>query len=459
MIESDSLRSSFEKCKDADATRHRMKWIRQWLSFGVALIATSLLGWWSIQSDSDNPAEPPQIDLSSASLSLQELVDEARDAIIQTPTSAAHWGRLGMILLANERDVEAIPCFRQAVLLAPNDFRWHYYLGLTATPLDRELAISSFAAACEVQPNDSISHARLGELLIASDDIHGAGIQLEKAIQTSRIPDPRPFQALARVRLLEDRVDEAKNFAEQAYRLAPDSRMVVEVLARIADREGDNDLAKRLLHQLRNLPDRPLPWIDPYAEQALTLRRDSFWVADKAIAMAESGNSDRAIQLLSAELKKSPDSVSIYLTLSQIYIQIQQLNDALSVLNTAMVIAPKNAEVRFRIGVVRFLRKEPGAAADSFRQALHLKPDHALAMYNLGQCCLLQSDQQGAIDAFEATLQIAPDQTPARLNLARLLIKLGQPEQARGHLDQILIAYPGNTDAEELLEQIASSSK
>lgn len=452
MIISLGLRSWFKKLRETNPGQPKRKRPRLWFFLGIAAIASLLFVLFHTQSE-DKSAVPPEIDVTSASLSLKQLISDARDAIIETPASAAHWGRLGMILLANERDVEAIPCFRQALLLSPDSFRWHYYLGLTTTSLDRVQAISSFTMACEVQPDDSVAHARLGELLFANGDVHGAGIHLEQALKKSRTPDPRQFQALARVRLLEGRIEEAGKLAGEAYRLAPDSRMVIEVLARIADREGNKDLAKEYLHRLQSLPDQPLPWIDPHAEQALILRRDSFRSTDEAIEMFANGDSDRAIQLLSAELANSPKNLTISLTLSQFYIQLQKLEDALDVLNRAIMIAPQSAEIRFRIGVVRFLQKDPGTAADSFRTALHLKPDHVLAMYNLGHCCLLQDDLQGAINAFQATLEMAPDQHLARLNLAKLQIKIGRTVEAKDHLNQILIAEPENIEARALLEQ------
>ncbi|MDA1231599.1 MAG: tetratricopeptide repeat protein [Planctomycetota bacterium] len=359
-----------------------------------------------------------------------------------------------MILLANEKDVDAIPCLQQAAILAPDDFRWHYYLGLAAASLNRELATSSYARASEIRPRDSMAHARLGELLLARGDVARAARHLQQAIEYSVSPDPRPFQALARVRLLEGRIDEARELADEAYRLAPNSRMVLEILARILDRQGEKEHAQRLLHQIQRLSDQPLLWMDPYAEQALALRIDVSRIEDTARALVENGNTEEAIQLLSTELQRSSGSIPIRLTLSQILLQIQRFDEALGVLTDAQTASPQNAEVRFRIGVVRYLQNEFPQAADAFRQTLQLKPDHALALYNLAQCCLQLDDQAGAIDAFEATLQISPDQNLARLNLAKILIQLHHLEQAREHVQRVLDNSPENMEAKELLKQI-----
>lgn len=454
MTRSDSDRAGCGESTHATLVPQRRGALRHWLLCGATAIIFIVALVWVLRRPLRIPESPPQIDLTNVSAPLSNLIENALADVAESPNTAAHWGRLGMILLANEKDVEAIPCFQQAATLAPDDFRWHYYLGLAAASLNRELATSSYARASEIRPRDRMAHARLGELLLASGDVAGAASHLEQAIEYSVNPDPRPIQALARVRLLEGRIDEARQLADDAYRLAPNSRMVLEILARILDRQGEKEHAQKLLHQVQRLSDQPLLWMDPYAEQALALRIDVSRIEHTARALAENGNTEEAIQLLSTELQRSSGSVSIRLTLSQIFLQARRFDEALGVLTAAKTVSPQNAEVRFRIGVVRYLQNEFREAAEAFRQAIQLKSDHALALYNLAQCCLQLDDQQGAIEAFEATLQISPDQILARLSLAKLLIQRNQREQARAHLQRVLDSSPENVEAEELLEQI-----
>ena len=427
---------------------------RRWLLYGGTVIVLGSAAFWILKPAAKNPVSPPEVDLTSASAPLRDLITNAREAVVRSPGTADHWGRLGMILLANERDVDAVKCFQQAVALDPGAFRWHYYLGLTLAALDRELAISAFAKACEIETNDPMAHSRLGELLLVTGNLTEAAIHLEQAVRHSRNSDPRPIQALARIRLLEGRITEARELADEAYRLAPDSRMVLEVLAQILSRQGEKEIVQKLLHQIQSLPDQSLPWMDPYAEQALAFRFDASRIEDAARTLAENGDSEGAVRLLLTEMQKSSSSISIRLTLAQVYIQGRRFEDAADVLNAAQASAPQNAEVRFRLGVVKYLQHEIPQAAEYFRQTLQLKPDHALALYNLGHCCLQLNDQQGAIDAFEATLRISPDQNLARFHLAKLLIEQQRPAEAREHLRRVLDNSPENAEAQDLLRQI-----
>ncbi len=459
MTRSDSDRVERGENPAAIPIPHAKRSLRRWLLYGGTAIVLGSALFWILIPAAKIPVSPPEVDLTSASAPLRDLITNAREAVIRVPGSANHWGRLGMILLANERDVDAVLCFQQAAALNPGDFRWHYYLGLTSTALNRDLAISALTKACGIQANDPMAHSRLGELLLATGNVSESGSHLEQAVRHSRNPDPRPLQALARVRLLEGKITEARQLADEAYRLAPDSRMVLEVLARILDRQGEKEIVQKLLQEIESLPDQSLPWMDPYAEQALAFRFDASRIENAARTLAENGDSQGAIQLLSTELKKSPNNISLRLTLSQIYVQGQRFEDALGVLNAAQASAPQNAEVRFRIGVVKYFQKDIPQAAESFRQTLQLKPDYALALYNLAQCCLQLGDQRGAIDAFEATLRISPDQNLARFHLAKLLIEQQRPAEAREHLRKVLDSSPDNADARELLRQIDLQSK
>ena len=104
---------------------------RRWLLYGGTVIVLGSAAFWILKPAAKNPVSPPEVDLTSASAPLRDLITNAREAVVRSPGTADHWGRLGMILLANERDVDAVKCFQQAATLDPHDFRWHYYVGLT----------------------------------------------------------------------------------------------------------------------------------------------------------------------------------------------------------------------------------------------------------------------------------------------------------------------------------------
>ena len=435
------------------ALLHRVR-LRKWLLYGVSALAAGATIVGIQKSSAPLPDSPPVIDLSNTAAPVGMLIESAREAVIRSPGSADQWGQLGVVLLAHELDAYAVPCLQQAVTLAPQNFRWTYYLGLAATAVDRSLAISSFTKACEIEPADSLAHARLGELLLTSGDVSGADRHLQHAIQYSRNTDPRPLQALARARLMEGRTVEAKELAEQARVLAPDSRMVLEVLAQVLDRLGEKEAVRAILHQIQSLPDQPLPWRDPYAQQALALRAGVSKTEEEAISSAERGDLNGAIHLLSGALERSPKDVSISLTLSQILLQSQRADDALRVLIAARSIAPGHAEICFRIGVVRFQQREYSRAVEAFDQALRVKPDYSMALYNMGHCYVKLNDPLLAIDAFRKTLRISPELDNARINLAKLLVQVNLAEQAREQLQKVLKRSPENAEATEMLKNI-----
>ncbi len=64
-----------------------------------------------------------------------EAISEATETVASNPDSARAWGTLGMVFDAHSYLPEAVRCYRQALQLTPDDYRWNYHLAIT---LDHE---------------------------------------------------------------------------------------------------------------------------------------------------------------------------------------------------------------------------------------------------------------------------------------------------------------------------------
>ena len=72
--------------------------------------------------------EPADLGLVEEKL-LLDAIRDAQKAVRNSPEDAAVWGYLGHVYLSHGWELPAIPCYRQATVLAPDVFRWHYLLG------------------------------------------------------------------------------------------------------------------------------------------------------------------------------------------------------------------------------------------------------------------------------------------------------------------------------------------
>ncbi|MCH8037825.1 MAG: tetratricopeptide repeat protein [Proteobacteria bacterium] len=163
--------------------------------------------------------EIPNPDTAPMQPRVAQLFGEARQAVVRRPDSAEAWGRFGAVYDAHGLYDGAIACYRKALALAPNDFRFIYNLGMvlewsgdtseeplnllqTAVRLEpdyppvfvrlgdtlaragrRREARDAYRRATELDPNFAIAHRSLGQVLLALDDVNTALAHLERAAQ------------------------------------------------------------------------------------------------------------------------------------------------------------------------------------------------------------------------------------------------------------------------------------
>lgn len=435
---------------DQSDVRRRLSVVAGWGAVAAGIAGTAAWLAWA--------AEPlpqlPQLDLQQAAAPVRAAVAEALAGVQTAPRDAASWGRLGMVLLAHQFDADSIECLQRAAQLAPQEFRWSYLLGLATTATDRQRAIAAFRRACELRPDDPTAHTRLGELLLGAGQLAEAEVHLRQAGQLAPA-EPRSRLALARLELQRGNPAAAESHAAAAAQAAPESRSVYEVLLQALGRQGRQQQVAEIRQRLARLSAEPLGWNDPHAAEVLRLRVGSAELTDAALQLAEAGRQDAAIQLLEREVITAQRDPVTFLTLARLYRETGQIERALDVLATAQEKFPESAEVCFQIGVLQFLQDSWSAAADSFRATLALQPDYALASYNLGHCCLQLGQDDRALQAFQQACRLSPEAHAARINVARLLLKSGQHAAAEAELQLVLQLAPENSEARQLLESIS----
>ena len=78
---------------------------------------------------------------------LLAVVKAAQKTLVETPKDATAWGQLGNIYFVHGWEVAAAECYRSAVGITSNEFRWLYYLGMTTYKVNPQVAAQMLAAA------------------------------------------------------------------------------------------------------------------------------------------------------------------------------------------------------------------------------------------------------------------------------------------------------------------------
>ena len=85
------------------------------------------------------------------------------------------FGKMGQLYFLYELNEAALACFINARILAPRDFRWHYYIGVVSTRTgETGRAIESLERAIPLRPQSIPAHIRLGLLQLDQGDADAA---------------------------------------------------------------------------------------------------------------------------------------------------------------------------------------------------------------------------------------------------------------------------------------------
>jgi tetratricopeptide (TPR) repeat protein len=399
------------------------------------------------------PPAPPAVNLQEVDPAAAALVEEAYQAVQQSPRSAATWGRLGMILLAHEFLGEANVCLSRAERLDPEEPRWPYYQGIALFLGDPAAAIPKLERAADLcGGTPDAPRLRLAESLL------GQGRTVEATDQFHHIlwRDPanaRAHLGLARVAY---ECDELPHSLAQLRQCADDqfTRKAASVLmAEIDQRLGDKPAVAQHLHRAKRLPDDPV-WPDPFVEELDRLKKGTqAGIAHMERLLAHNRVAE-AVRFLRQRVQDDPDAHWAWLWLGRLLIQQEQFEAAEPVLREAVRRAPKSIETQFYLGVVFYCQGKSREAAPFFRRAAELKSDYALAHYNLGHCLIRQGERTAALGAFRLAVRCKPNLADAHTNLGDLLIQDGQYAEGLVHLRHAVALNPGDSRANKLLGQV-----
>jgi tetratricopeptide (TPR) repeat protein len=398
----------------------------------VALLACigTIAGCGSPASDAARDSASPQPiardglmpvalpDLSKMVPSVQAQIRESQVALSRKaagtgtpqPQLAEAYGDLGKLLMAADYPEAAEPCFVNATTLAPDDYRWPYYLAhLYRKRGDLEKAYRYFAQALKLHPDDVSTLVWLGDLDLELGRPDAAEPRFAKALEL------QPNSVSARFGL------GRAALARQDYKRAVTN--LEDVLARDPTATGAHyplALAYRGLGDLKQ------------AEAHLALRENhEILPADPLMVELD-------------ELLESPQTYESR--------GIQALNDqkwaeAAALFRQGLALSPDSAALLHRLGTAEYMMGETEDAERQFDAAVARDPDYFPAQYSLGVLLQDKGRHTEAIERFQAALNARPTYTEARLRLATSLRRVGRAADSLPHYEQVLRENPDLAEA------------
>ena len=363
------------------------------------------------------PAVPPLDDLSGLDESLQQRIRAeystiATHAATRSREEAAEaYGRLGILLLAAERQAAARPFFAAAHALNAGDMRWPYYLGHVHSRLhEPDAAARFFEQSSRIDPRHVPSLVWLGDAYLTLGRAADAEHQLATAtdIQPSSVA---AWFGRGRAALAVRDYTHAVTYLERALSLDPESNPIHYQLGLAYRATGDRAKAERHLKRTGDassiVPDDPL--------------------MDALPGLIDTG--------------------AAYLTRGLEAVDRRDWPAAVANLRKASELSPRDAGVHLNLGTALFLSGDRAAARTAFETAIRVSPDLPKPHYTLG--LLHESDMRDkeAIEHFTTAVRLDPGYVEAQASLADALRRSGQVEASLSHYLKVLSVNPAASQA------------
>jgi tetratricopeptide (TPR) repeat protein len=129
------------------------------------------------------------------------------------------------------------------------------------------------------------------------------------------------------------------------------------------------------------------------------------------------------------------------------YLQAGRVADALTQLEEAVRLDPRNAEGHSNLGVVLQAQGRLAEGMQYLRTAVRLKPKDDSVHFNLGSGLLVAGQPDAAMREFETAIALNPENADAHFNLAVMLGPRNRLDDAIAHLRRVVEINPLNADA------------
>ena len=413
--------------------------------------------------------QPADLDLVEETL-LLKAIEKAQEAVRTSPNDADVWGQLGHVYLSHGWEIPAIPCYRQANVLAPDEFRWLYFLGRLTKQRQPEDAVKHLTRALVLRPGYAPAHLYLASALRILGRLDDAQHHLARAKHFQ--PD-NPFSELwlGEIALAKQQMKLARTHLENALRLNPRQSEAHALMAQVAIALGDKQAAKQHAQAARH-PSQYNELIDPLWWDVLRAGVTAPLYAERGRRYMSERNYASAVAEFEPLISDEQKDIKVWFDYSVSLLYTARHHEALAVLERILSLLDKDIEVQKEksideiaylkaqaynyIGQIYYEIGRTAAAIRACRMALQFKKNKT---DNKSQGQLNSSDydtffsnvhanlatvyentgQLGeAIQHYQKALELVPSHLPVHRDLAGAYWKKRRYTAAAPHYKQVI---------------------
>ena len=390
---------------------------------------------------------------------LLAVVKAAQKTLVETPKDATAWGQLGNIYFVHGWEVAAAECYRRAVEITSNEFRWLYYLGMTTYKVNPQVAAQTLAAAIKLDPQYAPAYIYRAAALRNLGHIKEAKRHLEVA---NELDPQNPYASLwlGELALTAQRFEAAQSHLQRALKLNPEQSEAHAAMARVLSVLGEKDAAtqhaqaSRKRTKYKQLRD-PLWW--DVLKLGVTAQR----YAERGNRYLQQGDFKRAVGELEVAIAGLDKDSHLWLNYGIALVLNKQYGEAVAVLENTLVvirgnentsenpteIADLKVQSHYNLGLAYYHSSQIEKAIAAYQKAIQLEPTFAEAYGGLGVIYWRTGNLDAAIRHCQKAIKIAPKNIEFHQNLTRIYWQKGMYDAAAVGYRIILELNPSDENA------------
>lgn len=194
------------------------------------------------------------------------------------------------------------------------------------------------------------------------------------------------------------------------------------------------------------IPDRSTVDLKKIAKADLMMK--------KAEASFSKGDYKQGERFLIQTLSLDPSNVNAYHKLGLLYLRQEQFGRA-ETMYQKLVMSAKNDPVYFsNLAVALYQQKKLDAAKVNYKKAIEMDGSRAGRFFSLAQVLKELGEIQDSLNNFKKAIEMDPKNLDYLLTLAQVYMDANFMDEARQLLGQILVLYPHNEIAKEMMHKV-----
>lgn len=390
-------------------------------------------------------AELPRLTLDNFSPGIREQIDEAYSFARSHAGDPRASGRLGMILQTYGLLQEAEACYRRAVQLESNSFRWAYYLGAVEADQGRcDTAASTLRLALRIDASYVPAKLRLANCLLASADWDGSE-KLFVEIVEHHPDNADAYYGLGRVRAARRDFPGASEAYHKAAELFPGYGAAHYALALTYRTLGKADQAGVQLRLYdKNKTGVPSSG-DPLMAEVRALNHSATYQVQYGAELEKQGKLEESAAAHEKALEIDPNLVQAHVNLIELYGRLGHFEKAEEHYRAAIRLHPGSAEGYYNYGVLLLSAEKYSQAEEAFRKTIEINPFHAGAHNNLGYLLERRGNLSEAEAEYRKAIENSPRDRQAHFNLGRIMVNQKEFQEGIRELKKTIEPEDENT--------------